>query len=137
VSFLVLVLLLSGCGANSPVLPSDDGTTIEGVINEFCLAISNQDWDRARDCCVPYSEAYDALSQYEALANNVFQDYGNVKINCQLTISKVLENGNYATAEVKGTLLASVGIFGETQDLAGNISSQRIDHRWYISAIEW
>ncbi len=54
--FLVLALFLAGCdGVTTPV---SDETQIRKVVQNYCSAISDQDWDRAKSYCVYDSQVY-------------------------------------------------------------------------------
>jgi uncharacterized protein YceK len=53
---VVLLLGLTGCGL---ITPATDEEKVESVVYEYWLAISDQDWDKAKSCCVSGSVMYD------------------------------------------------------------------------------
>ena len=130
--FLVLVLFLSGCNGSSTVPGANDESKVRIVINEFYLAINDQNWNKARNYCIYGSDAYYAVSQYEDLADTCIQYYGNVTINCAMTISNVYVNGDYATADVSGTLIATAGYDYASENLSGTMTLQKIGSNWKI-----
>ena len=97
--FLVLVLFLSGCAGGyltAPCISANEEAKIKIVINEFFLAINNQNWNKARSYCVYGGDAYYSVSQIESLANTYYSYCSVVTINYGPKILNVSVTGNYA-----------------------------------------
>ena len=96
VLFLILVIFLSGCRRGEIVTPAIDEIRIRNVIQEYCLAITNQDWSEAKSYCIHNSDMYDNVCQIEDLADDAF--LGNYNINFLLTVDifDVNIDGNYS-----------------------------------------
>ena len=56
-TILVLAIFLSGCSGGI-VTPSTDEAKIESVIEEYFMAINNQNWSKAKNYCVYGSDIY-------------------------------------------------------------------------------
>jgi len=71
---LILALFLYGCGTGYPTAPgtSTEEAKLKSVVNEYALALSNMNWNKARGYCVYGSEPYYAISQTEILVNNAY-----------------------------------------------------------------
>ncbi len=67
---MVLVLVLVGCGG--VVTPATDEAKIKSVINEYFLALNDQNWSKAKSYCVYGSDIYYAICQMEDLANTIY-----------------------------------------------------------------
>jgi len=61
-TFLVLAIILSGCACGI-VTPSTDEAKIKSVINEYFLALNDQNWSKAKSYCVYGSELYNEVIQ--------------------------------------------------------------------------
>jgi len=68
-TFLVIAIFLTGC-AGEIVTPLTDEAKIENVIQEFCLALSDQNWSKAKSYCVYGSEIYNRLVEFEEAWND-------------------------------------------------------------------
>ena len=69
VLFLVLTMFLSGCGSSGIVTPVTDEAKIKSVINEYCLAINDHNWSKAKNCCVYGSGEYYKVCYMEDMIN--------------------------------------------------------------------
>ena len=63
-TFLILVIFLTGCNGGI-VTPLTDEAKIKNFIQEFCLALSDQNWSKAKSYCVNGSEIYNILLELE------------------------------------------------------------------------
>jgi len=64
---LILAMFLVGCGSGGVVTPATDEAKIKSVINEYFLALSNQNWSKAKNCCVYGNEKKESgRLKYEA-----------------------------------------------------------------------
>jgi len=133
--FLVLALFLSGCSSNLPTIPgtSTEETKIKTVVNEYYLALSNMDWNKAKGYCIPGSEPYYAISQVEALINN-YSIYCNViAFNALISIQDVSINGNYSMVTGYVTALATAcGYVIYNSEGYSYIYLQKVGNTWKI-----
>jgi len=67
VSFIIFAVFLSGC--NGVIAPATNEAKIKSVINEYCLAINDQDWSKAKSYCVYGSEEYYKVCYIEDIFN--------------------------------------------------------------------
>jgi uncharacterized protein YceK len=73
VLFLTLAIFLSGCGGI--VTPATDEAKIKSVIYDYFLAINDQNWSKAKNCCIYESDRYYATCVMEDAVNALAQ-YG-------------------------------------------------------------
>ena len=131
VLFLILAIFLAGCSGGT-VTPATDEAKVKSVINEFYLAINDQNWNKARGYCVSGSDAYYGVFQYEDLVDTIIQYYGNATINCVVAVSNVSVYGSYATADVNGTLITTAGYEYASEPISGTMTLQKIGNSWKI-----
>jgi len=139
-TFLVLAIFLTGC-IGGVVAPLTDEAKIKNVIQEFCLALSDQNWSKAKSYCVYGSEIYNRLVELEESWNDgvfVIEMCGGSilyidDINYIVDIGAININGEYAEAF---TYLTSTLIFGnniiEEHYEEGWILLQRINNNWKL-----
>jgi len=75
--FLILIMFLVGCsgiGLPDIEVPVTDEEKIENVINDFFLALNEQDWEKAKSLCVTDSIWYDFVSDFERAVNENIDD---------------------------------------------------------------
>ena len=85
---VVLLLGLMGCGA---ITPATDEEKVESVVSEYFLAVSDQDWDKAKSYCVSGSVMYDDTLQMQT----ALEEFG-ISLNIIVNITSTSVNGNYA-----------------------------------------
>jgi len=126
---LLLAIFLSGCGI---VLPTTDEAKIKSVINEYCLALNNQDWSKAKSCCVYGSDAYNSVCDLEELINDALLSCDMITINLVIDIQNVSINGNYATVSTYASLLMTG--CGDYYTSEGECDSrlQKVGNSWKI-----
>ncbi len=129
---LILAILLSGCGGT--ITPGTDEAKIRGVINEYFLAISNQNWSKAKSCCVYGSERYYATCQGESLINSLYLYCNIVTINTYADILSVSVYGNYSEAYLYLTALITACGYYESDSSYGYYYLQRVGNSWKIYA---
>jgi len=93
---LVLVMFLVGCGGVAT--PATDEAKIKSAINEYFLAINDQNWSKAKSYCVYGSDIYYDTCQVEDLANTAYLYCNQVTVNLFANILDVSISGNYAQA---------------------------------------
>ena len=129
---LILAILLSGCGGT--ITPGTDEAKIRGVINEYFLAISNQNWSKAKSCCVYGSERYYATCQGESLINSLYLYCNIVTINTYADILSVSIYGNYSEAYLYLTALITACGYYESDSSYGYYYLQKVGNSWKIYA---
>jgi uncharacterized protein YceK len=129
---LILAILLSGCGGT--ITPGTDEAKIRGVINEYFLAISNQNWSKAKSCCVYGSERYYATCQGESLINSLYLYCNIVTINTYADILSVSVYGNYSEACLYLTALITACGYYESDSSYGYYYLQKVGNSWKIYA---
>ncbi len=124
VLFLILVMFLSGCGVVT------DEEKIYNIIDEYFLAVNNQDWEKAKNFCMYESEVY-----YEtcSLENYIDSFYPSVVIIIFLIdVFDILITGNYASACIYGSLTIIIDDQIITEDSPGKFYLQKISDNWKI-----
>ena len=140
-TFLVIAIFLTGCTAEIVTLLTDEAK-IENVIQEFCLALSDQNWSNAKSYCVYGSEIYNGLVEFEEAWNDgviVIETCGGSSFYIDdinyITeyIGKININGEYAEVYVylKSTFMFDNNIISEYYE-EGWLLLQRIDNNWKL-----
>ena len=73
-SFVFLLIGCSGIGLPDTDANLTDEEKIENVINDFFLALNEQDWEEAKSLCVIDSIWYDFVSDFERAVNENIND---------------------------------------------------------------
>jgi len=94
---LVLAMFLSGCAGGIVTLATDEAK-IKSVINEYFLALNDQNWSKAKSYCVYGSDVYYETCQMEDEVNTVYSYCNTVTINAYADIQNVSIYGNYSEA---------------------------------------
>ncbi len=139
-TFLVLAIFLTGC-AGGVVTPLTDEAKIKNVIQELCLALSDQNWSKAKSYCVYGSETYNRLVELEELWNDgvilieecVGGSFYVDAINYIVDIGAININGEYAEAYtyLTSTLIFDNNIIEEYYE-EGWLLLQRINNNWKL-----
>ena len=140
-TFLVLAIFLTGC-TGGIVTPLTDEAKIENVIQEFCLALSDQNWSKAKSYCIYGLEIYNKLVEFEESWNDgiiVIETCGGGSFYVDdinyITeyIGEININGEYAEAYVylKSTFMFDNDIISEYYE-EGWFLLQRINNDWKL-----
>ena len=129
---LILVMFLVGCSGGGITTPATDEAKVKSVINEYFLAINDQNWSKAKSYCVYNSDKYYDTCEYEDAANVLEQYYGNITITCFTNISNVSINGSYASAYVDVTILLTAGYYYDSADSSGYLYLQKVGNSWKL-----
>jgi len=129
--FLILAIFLSGCGV---VTPATDEAKIKSVINEYFLATSNQNWSKAKSCCVYGSDRYYATCQVESLINTLYLYCNIITINVYADILSVSIYGNYSEAYLYISGLITACGYPDSDSGYANYYLQKIGNNWKIYA---
>ena len=132
-TFLVLAIFLTG-STGGIVTPLTDEAKIENVIQEFCLALSDQNWSKAKSYCIYGSEISNKLVEFEESWNDgiiVIETCGGGSfyvddITYIVDIGAININSEYAEAYV---YLTSTLIFGN------NIIEEYYEEGWLLLQI--
>jgi hypothetical protein len=111
--------------------PATDEAKVKSVINEYFLAINDQNWSKSKSCCVYSSGTYYETCDMEQYVNSLVP-YGVVTITCVVKIPDVSIYSNYAQAYGNGTLNISCGSISDSSVGAGYIYLQKISNSWKI-----
>jgi len=131
VLFLILAIFLSGCSGGI-VTPATDEAKVKSVVNEYYLALSTQNWSKAKSYCVYGSDIYYAVAQAEALVNNLSLYCSIITINATIDIQNVSVNGNYATVSGYTAYLLTACGYSEADDKYSNFGLQKIGNNWKL-----
>ena len=130
--FLIFAIFLSGCAGGGIVTPATDKAKIKSVINEYFLALNDQNWSKAKSYCVYGSDRYYATCVLEDAINALYQSYGSVTITIFVTISDVSVNGSYASAYINVTVLITAGYYYDTYIDSGYLYLQKVGNSWKL-----
>jgi len=129
---LVLVMFLVGCSGGGIVTPATDEAKIKSVINEYFLAISNQNWSKAKSYCVYGSDRYYATCQIETIVNTLYSYCNTVTINAYADIQNVSIYGNYSEAYCYISLLITACGYYDSDSKYGYYDLEKIGNNWKI-----
>jgi len=132
VLFLVLVILLSGCSGGGMVTPATDEAAVKSVINEYYLAINDQNWGEAKSYCIYNSDKYYKTCQIEDMVNTGYQYCNIVTINTIVDIKNVSINGDYAQASCDVSVIISYCGYFESDSASGTLHLQKIGNSWKL-----
>ena len=128
--FLILAVVL--CGCNGLVTPATDEAKIENVLQEYFLSISEQNWSKAKNCCVYGSQRYYATCTLESLTNNMYQLYSVITITCYMDNVSVSIYGDFADASFYLTLYITADYYYDSQSGYCVYYLQKIGNNWKI-----
>ena len=128
--FLILAIFLAGC--NGVVTPTTDEAKVKSVIQEYYLAINDQNWSKVKSYCVYGSDQYYKVSLMEDTANTLQQYYGNVTITCFANISNISVYGSYASAYISVNILVTAGYYYDAYYDSGYLYLQKIGNSWKL-----
>ena len=130
VAFIILAVFL--CGCNGIVTPATDEAKVKSVIQDYYLAINDQNWSKVKSYCIYGSDQYYKVSLMEDAANTLQQYYGTVTITCFANISNVSVNGSYASAYINVTVLITAGYYYDTYIDSGYLYLQKVGNSWKL-----
>lgn len=123
---LVVVTVFTGCGGTV-----SEETKIENVIQKCFLAMSNQEWNKARSFCVYNSNFYSFVSDMESIVNNLNLEH-EYTLEFLFSIVEITINGNYAT--VNGEVSFVETLDGEGGETVGEetLHLEKINNNWKL-----
>ena len=131
VLFLILAIFLSGCGSGI-VTPATDEAKIKSVINEYFLAMHDQNWSKAKGYCVYGSDRYYAVCQFEDLVNTLYLYCNIITINAGVNILDVFIYGNYSQVYCSVSVLITYCGYHESDNTSGYYDLQKIGNQWKL-----
>ena len=69
---MILVMFLVGCSGGGIVTPATDKAKIKGVLYDYCLALNDQNWSKAKSYCIYGSDVYYSVCVKEDLINTLY-----------------------------------------------------------------
>ena len=131
---LVLSMFLVGCSGGGMVTPETDTdkVEIEAVVQNFFLAINDQNWSEAEGLCIYGSDMWFFVESIKDAMNTLYIYYNVVTINCFVNITNVTVNGIYGTAKVTGQIMATADGYVEVEDIDGTFKLQKIGNNWKL-----
>ena len=130
-TFLILIIFITGCSGGI-VTPLTDEAKIKSVINEYFLAMNDQNWGKAKSYCVYGSERYYDTCSLEDLINNFYQYYSVVTIYFQVNIYNVYVYGNYAQADIYVNYWLAYGYNSESDSTSTTYSLKKVGNVWKL-----
>ena len=130
-TILVLAIFLSGCSGGI-VTPSTDEAKIESVIEEYFVAINNQNWSKTKSYCVYGSERYYATCELEDMINLLNQYYNIVTITFSVNIYNVYVYGNYAQADINVDIWYVYYYSSEVDSTSTTYSLKKVGNVWKL-----
>jgi len=127
-------MLLVGCSGAGIITPASDETAIKCVIQEYFLAINDQNWSKAKGYCVYGSDRYYATCVLEDAINTLYQYANTVTITIFINISNVSVNGSYASAYINGNGVITADYYSESENATGYYYLQKVGNIWKIYA---
>ncbi|MBU4361942.1 hypothetical protein KJ813_04690 [bacterium] len=129
---LILVMFLVGCGSSGIVTPANDEAKIKSVINEYYLALNDQNWSKAKGYCIYGSDIYYAICQMEDLANTIHTYCNTITINAVVKIYDVSISGNYSQAYCYYTYLITYCGYYENDNKYIYYDLQKVGNSWKL-----
>ena len=132
VLFLILAMFLSGCSGGGIVTPATDEAKVESVIQNYALAMNDQDWSKAKSCCIYGSGEYNTIAYIKDVLDN-YNSYHLEYINIYIDIYDVHIYGDYSEVYSYATLVVSE--CGNVYSASGYFWQylQKIDNTWKIN----
>jgi len=128
VLFLMLVIFLAGCGSEIVT----DEVKVKSVIQNYFLAINNQNWSKAKSYCIYDSEAYYDTCDLEDIINTFIDQYTSATLTYFVDISNVSVIGSYASAYYSGSLTITADPYSESGSISGYYYLQKVVNTWKI-----
>jgi hypothetical protein len=131
-SILILAIFLTGCNTGGLVTPATDEAKIKSVINEYFLAINDQNWSKAKNYCVYGSDRYYAVCQTEDLINTAYSYCNIITINAVVNILDLSISGNYSQAYCYVNYLITYCGYYEADEGYSYFELQKVGNSWKL-----
>ena len=131
---LIIAMFLVGCSGGGTVTPETDTdkVEIEAVVQNFFLAINDQNWSEAEGLCIYGSDMWFFVESIKDAMNTMYIYYNVVTINCFVNITNVTVNGDYGNAKITGQIMATGDGEIAVEDINGTFYLQKIGNNWKL-----
>lgn len=123
---LVVVTVFTGCGGTV-----SEETKIENVIQQCFLAMSNQEWEKARSFTIYNSNFYNFVLDMANIVDNVNLEH-EYTLEFLFSIVEITIDANYAT--VNGSISFVENLDGEVGETEGEetLYLEKINNSWKL-----
>lgn len=128
---LILAIFLTGC-TGGVVTPLTDEQKIKNVIQEYYLALNDQNWSKAKSYCIYESDKYYKTCVIEDVINTLYLYCNIVTINTYVSISDVSIYGNYSDAYCYVYVTISACGYFESDSGYGYLYLQKVGNSWKL-----
>ena len=132
VLMMIIAIVLTGCSGGGVTTPLNDEAKVKSVINEYYLALSNLNFNKAKNYCVYGSDQYYAVSQVKALVDNAYLYCNTITFNAFIDIQNVSVSGNYATVSGYTTFLLTYCGYYYNDEMYSNFNLQKVGNSWKL-----
>jgi len=130
---LILAIFLSGCNIGIGIIPPvTDEIRVKSVIQEYYLALTDQNWSKAKSYCIYGSEKYYRTCVIEDAINTLYLYCNIVTINTYVDISDISIYGNYSDAYCYVHVTISACGYFESDSAYGILRLQRVGNSWKL-----
>jgi len=129
---LILSIFLVGCAGGGIVSPATDEAKIKGVLHDYCLALNDQNWSKAKSYCIYGSDVYYNVCVKEDLINTLYSYCNIVTLTYYIDFINVDIYGNYAQVYVHTTSLITACGYYETYDNYEYGNLQKVGNSWKL-----
>ncbi|GAI97709.1 unnamed protein product [marine sediment metagenome] len=102
------------------------------VIDEYFLAISEQEWEKAKSYCIHESDVYYETCDFEDYIDSLYLYSSFVDISFDVDIFDIRIDGNYASAYIDGDLTIITDDYDKTDESSGYLFLQKVDDNWKL-----
>ena len=122
-------MLLSGC----TVLLINEDTSVKNTIYNFSLALSDQNWSKAKSYCIYESSAYYKIGVLEGVISLLHLTYFDVvTFTYSADIISVNVYGTYAEAYAHLTVVLTYGVYTESEIGYRRMYLQKVGSSWKL-----
>jgi hypothetical protein len=132
VAFLIIVFFLSGCGGTVVPLINNDEAKIESVIEDYFMALNNQNWSKAKNCCVYGSEFYNATCKLEDEVDLLKIICNYVILDASVDVIDISITGNYAYVICYANITLSACGYTENENEYAYANLNKIGNSWKL-----
>ena len=133
-TILLIAMFLTGC-SESIVTPATDEVKIKGAIQDYFMAINDQNWSKAKNCCVNGSDMYYFTCTLQDAVQTLYQYASIVTITCMVKVSNISIEGSYGSAYISGVIIMTADNYTETESISRNCYLQKVGNSWKIYTI--
>lgn len=130
--FFTLAIFLSGCSSGGIITPVTDEAKIKGVLYDYCLALNDQNWSKAKSYCIYGSDVYYSVCVKEDFINTLYLYCNIVTLTYYIDIINIDIYGNYAHVYVHTTSLITACGYYETYDNYEHGNLQKVGNSWKL-----